>query len=186
VTRKQTGGSIVEGIFSNASDAVKTKIKNGLMEHLNELDLPDNLKELYTRYVDEFYVQPAGIVEGENFKVLWDPREIPKIASNLIRLATAQGDDWFTNSAYTRERTMFARVILGKDDKYTAAWFWHEQLEASYMRQYGTLSDANYLLYQEDAHRDTIRTQGNSSFDLYHPSLVRALDGEFNSNFPRE
>ncbi len=80
---------------------------------------------------------------------------------------------------------MLMRVILGKGDKYTVGWFHHEVGEAALLRGRSHLPGPLYLLAQEQAHIDIQNAQGNSSVDIYHPSVVRDYDRQFGPAFPR-
>lgn len=137
---------------------------------------------------DKLGVAPGGLIEGENGAINYDPGNIIEIVNALDKLVEAheEGFNLFNDPYMGPERTMLMRVIMGKGDLYTVAWFRHEVAEARALRGKSSLSGESYRQAQEQAHIDTLTAHGNASFNLYHPSVVRAYDGQFSPLFPRK
>jgi len=117
---------------------------------------------------------PRSPSEGITF-IKYDKVALVRIVAALVRLAEAQGVDFFTDRDFGPERDMLARCLVGHSDPFTARWFYHEQAEARRLLQSGAavLSDAGYLAAQKTAHQATIAEQGTNSPDFYHPTVVR-------------
>lgn len=76
------------------------------------------------------------------------------------------------------------RRDLGWSDQYSVAFYHHELNEAKLLESSSHFTGDAYVDAYSEAHATTLRTQGNTSFDLYHPSVVRAYRTQFNSNYP--
>lgn len=182
----RTGGTIIKGLVSKAKPIVKERLKKELRSKLSGIELPEGIKEYYEKLVDNLYVDPRGLVEGKNWAIEYSWVDVTQIGLALSKLAKEQGDDFLTAEGYGHERTMLARVILGKADKYTAAWYHHEMGESTKLLDNMLWTGQAYLDEQERSHKLTIQAQGTDSYDLYHPSVVRAYDKWFGPMFPRE
>lgn len=118
-------------------------------------------------------------------RVQYDPGAIVRIAGALERLATAQGEDFWTSDDMRPERQMLARVIAGSSDPYTLGWFMHEDKEATLLQSAGGLTDQQYLVAQQQAHSEALRIQGLTQQQLYAPSVVRQNSMLFGPSYPR-
>ncbi len=146
---------------------------------------PEQAKAALNDIKDSLGVDPQALLEGANGVIKYDPVNIVRIYDALDRLATVQGESFLQSSLFGPERTMLARVMLGKGDNYTVAWFHHESAEAIFLADSRHLPSSQYLAAQELAHKQVLHYQGNSSINLYHPSVVRAYDRQFGTAYPR-
>ena len=185
VTR--TGGRVIDFLTSKASKKVTDKLKDTLLSKLRTLDVADDILSTYEDLVENLYVDPAALIAGENFVVDYDKFALGRSVLALKKLAEAQGDDFLTDQAYAGERSMLARVLLGKGDKYTLAWFHHETTESSMLfpKHRYDLPD-EYLNRQSEAHLRTLKSHENNQWDLYHPTVVSAYSDYFGPVYPRE
>ncbi len=114
------------------------------------------------------------------FRIEYDSSNLMEIALALDKLSREQGGSGIAlDPDFGHEAAMLARVVAGYGDKFTAAWFWHEQNEAALLRDFQGLSGDAYLAKQIEAHHATQRAQGTTEFDYYHPQVVRSFPEQF-------
>jgi RHS repeat-associated protein len=183
------GGKFANGAVSGAMAAAfgnmqRSSQSEGLQTGGRTLTA-EEAKSALTKLQDELGVSPGALIEGENGAVSYSPTDVVKIYRALDKLATEQGYNFLRDRGFGPERTMLARVILGKGDEYTVSWFHHERAEAGLLQNSMHMTGQNYRTAQINAHNDVLRYQGNSSINLYHPSVVRAYDDQFGRAFPR-
>jgi hypothetical protein len=119
---------------------------------------------------------PVSLIDPLGLAALYSPADLARITAHLTSIAGMQGDSFISSPFYGPERSMLARLV-GNDDPQDLAFFMHESLEASYCDQGKDAVDKNnpdaVNQFLKDIHDRTLATQGNTSRDLYHPSVVQ-------------
>ncbi|NNL19078.1 MAG: hypothetical protein HKP37_10100 [Boseongicola sp.] len=125
----------------------------------------------------------------DKLTVQYNPAQLGLIAAHLNKVALAQGDSFLTSPYFGPERAMMFRMLAGRGDQHTAAFFHHEIAEVIATTNLGgdRLSPGRaFLQTQAQAHYDVIRAQGHSTlprqglFLRYHPAVVLAFPDFFN------
>ena len=75
---------------------------------------------------------------------------------------------------------MYMRLQAGMSSDYDTAFYHHERAEAGLMRQYRDMpfetqvQKEQLMTFQQQAHRTVLERQGNTNYDLYHPTVVHS------------
>ena len=149
-------------------------------------------RDLYTwegQTDDYAYVggNPVSYIDPWGLAAIYSPADLARITVHLNTVAGMQGDSFMSSPFYGPERSMLARLAQGMDDPQDLAFFMHEAKEADLCEAGKDAVDKNnpdaVNQFLKSIHEQTLSIQGNTSRDLYHPSVVQQYPWLFNSSF---
>lgn len=116
------------------------------------------------------FIDPSGLAR-------YSPADLARITQHLNNVAQMQGDSFMSSPYCAPERAMLGRLLGGQDSAQDLAFFMHESLEADYCEAGKGSVDKNnpeaVNQFLKDIHERTLSQQGNTTRDLYHPSVIQ-------------
>lgn len=114
------------------------------------------------------------------------------IRDHLDWLSQTQDGVPLSGNPFMRDsQQMLTRLMMGKSSDYDTAFYHHESAEAALMSSVRALPISNEIVRdsvlqaQSKAHSQVLQTQGNTQYQLYHPSVVHgdATKNLFNNDW---